>query len=135
MGARIVTAFCHGAFFGIGSVVAADLVAPNRRAQAIALMFTGLTLANVLGVPLGTALGQAAGWRATFWVVTVIGMVGGGRARRLPAEAYRDARDQHPARIRRAQEPASADGARHQRAGVGRVFSRCSPTSRRFSKT
>ena len=61
MAARIVTAFCHGAFFGIGSVVAAGLVAPNRRAQAIALMFTGLTLANVLGVPLGTALGQAVG--------------------------------------------------------------------------
>jgi DHA1 family inner membrane transport protein len=78
MGARIVTAFCHGAFFGIGSVVAADLVAPNRRAQAIALMFTGLTLANVLGVPLGTALGQAAGWRATFWVVTLIGVAAAG---------------------------------------------------------
>jgi DHA1 family inner membrane transport protein len=74
MGARIVTAFCHGAFFGIGSVVAAGLVAPNRRAQAIALMFTGLTLANVLGVPLGTALGQVAGWRATFWAVTGIGV-------------------------------------------------------------
>jgi DHA1 family inner membrane transport protein len=71
--ARIVTAFCHGAFFGIGSVVAAGLVAPNRRAQAIALMFTGLTLANVLGVPLGTALGQVVGWRAAFWAVTVIG--------------------------------------------------------------
>ncbi|PLZ03246.1 MFS transporter [Burkholderia sp. WAC0059] len=75
MAARIVTSFCHGAFFGIGSVVAAGLVAPNRRAQAIALMFTGLTLANVLGVPLGTALGQAAGWRATFWAVTGIGVL------------------------------------------------------------
>ncbi|WP_042299643.1 MFS transporter [Paraburkholderia kururiensis] len=74
MAARIVTAFCHGAFFGIGSVVAAGLVAPNRRAQAIALMFTGLTLANVLGVPLGTALGQLAGWRATFWAATGIGV-------------------------------------------------------------
>ncbi|HTH59681.1 MAG TPA: MFS transporter [Paraburkholderia sp.] len=78
MAARIVTAFCHGAFFGIGSVVAAGLVAPNRRAQAIALMFTGLTLANVLGVPLGTALGQIAGWRATFWAVTGIGLVAAG---------------------------------------------------------
>jgi DHA1 family inner membrane transport protein len=73
--ARVITAFCHGAFFGIGSVVAAGLVPPNKRAQAIALMFTGLTLANVLGVPLGTALGQFAGWRATFWAVTVIGVL------------------------------------------------------------
>jgi DHA1 family inner membrane transport protein len=86
MAARIVTAFCHGAFFGIGSVVAAGLVAPNRRAQAIALMFTGLTLANVLGVPLGTALGQIAGWRATFWAVTGIGVLAAGAlAAFLPA--------------------------------------------------
>ncbi len=78
MAARVVTAFCHGAFFGIGSVVASSLVAPNRRAQAIALMFTGLTLANVLGVPLGTALGQAFGWRSTFWAVTGIGVLAAG---------------------------------------------------------
>ncbi len=72
MGARVLTALCHGAFFGIGSVVAAELVPANRRGQAIAVMFSGLTLANVLGVPAGTALGQAAGWRATFWVVVGI---------------------------------------------------------------
>ncbi|ATF85344.1 MFS transporter [Burkholderia gladioli] len=78
MAARVVTAFCHGAFFGIGSVVASNLVVPNRRAQAIALMFTGLTLANVLGVPLGTALGQAFGWRSTFWAVTGIGVLAAG---------------------------------------------------------
>jgi len=53
MAARIVTAFAHGAFFGIGAVVASDLVAREQRAQAISLMFAGLTLANVLGVPLG----------------------------------------------------------------------------------
>ncbi|NKL32991.1 MFS transporter [Rhizobium leguminosarum bv. viciae] len=73
--ARVVTALCHGAFFGIGSVVAAGLVAEDRKARAVALMFTGLTLANVLGVPIGTAIGQAYGWRATFGVVTVIGIV------------------------------------------------------------
>jgi DHA1 family inner membrane transport protein len=73
--ARIVTAFCHGSFFGIGSVVAADLVAPNRRASAIAMMFAGLTLANVLGVPFGTALGNALGWRSTFWAVAVVGVI------------------------------------------------------------
>lgn len=75
MFARVVTALSHGAFFGIGSVVAAGLVPANKRASAVALMFTGLTLANVLGVPLGTALGQVAGWRSTFWAVTVIGVV------------------------------------------------------------
>jgi DHA1 family inner membrane transport protein len=75
MVARIVTALCHGAFFGIGSVVAANLVSEDRKARAVALMFTGLTLANVLGVPLGTAIGQAFGWRSTFWVVTAIGIV------------------------------------------------------------
>jgi len=74
MAARIVTSLCHGAFFGIGAVEAASLVPVERRARAVALMFTGLTLANVLGVPLGTALGQAAGWRATFWAVTLIGV-------------------------------------------------------------
>lgn len=73
--ARVITALSHGAFFGIGAVVASNLVAPNRRASAVALMFTGLTLANVLGVPLGTALGQAFGWRSTFWVVSVIGLL------------------------------------------------------------
>lgn len=72
--ARVVTSLCHGAFFGIGAVVAASLVSPNRRASAVALMFTGLTLANVLGVPLGTALGQAAGWRTPFFAVTLIGV-------------------------------------------------------------
>jgi DHA1 family inner membrane transport protein len=75
MVARVVTALCHGAFFGIGSVVAASLVPENRKASAVALMFTGLTLANVLGVPLGTALGQYAGWRSTFWAVTGIGVL------------------------------------------------------------
>ncbi|WP_347555336.1 MFS transporter [Robbsia sp. KACC 23696] len=73
--ARVITSLCHGAFFGIGSVAAANLVASNRRAQAVALMFTGLTLANVLGVPLGTALGQLAGWRSPFWAVAGIGVL------------------------------------------------------------
>ncbi|MBB5317663.1 MFS transporter [Tunturibacter empetritectus] len=73
--ARVLTALCHGAFFGIGSVVAANLVPRNQRAQAIALMFSGLTLANVLGVPAGTALGQAYGWRFAFWAIVPIGLI------------------------------------------------------------
>lgn len=75
MMARVITALCHGAFFGIGSVVAASLVAPGKQASAVALMFTGLTLANVLGVPLGTWFGQLYGWRATFWGVAAIGVI------------------------------------------------------------
>jgi DHA1 family inner membrane transport protein len=78
MAARVLTALCHGAFFGIGSVVAAELVPRHKRGQAIAIMFSGLTLANVLGVPAGTALGQSAGWRATFWVV--VGIAGAATA-------------------------------------------------------
>ncbi|MGU3539141.1 MFS transporter [Methylobacterium sp. A54F] len=77
MAARILTAFAHGAFFGIGAIVASSLVPRERRTQAVALMFTGLTLANVLGVPFGTALGQAAGWRAAFWAVVGIGLAAG----------------------------------------------------------
>ncbi|GAB3248080.1 MFS transporter [Alteromonas gracilis] len=72
---RVVAALCHGAFFGIGSVVAADMVTPDRRAGAIALMFGGLTLANVLGVPAGTFVGQLWGWRAAFWAITIIGVL------------------------------------------------------------
>ena len=75
MFARVVTSLCHGAFFGIGAVTAANLVSPDKRASAVAMMFTGLTLANVLGVPLGTALGQGLGWRSTFWAVAGIGIV------------------------------------------------------------
>lgn len=75
MAARVITAFGHGAFFGIGSVVAASLVPRNRQASAIALMFAGLTLANILGVPGGTALGQIFGWRATFLAVVVLGLL------------------------------------------------------------
>jgi len=72
---RVVAALCHGAFFGIGAVVAADLVPANKKAGAIAIMFTGLTAANVLGVPFGTLLGQHSGWRSTFWAISGIGVI------------------------------------------------------------
>ena len=90
MAGRVIAALCHGAFFGIGAVVAADLVPANRRAAAISVMFAGLTIANVAGVPLGTFLGQAAGWRATFWAITVIGVIGlVGIAVLVPATSHR----------------------------------------------
>jgi DHA1 family inner membrane transport protein len=72
---RIIAALCHGAFFGIGSVVAAELVAPEKKGRAISIMFTGLTAANVFGVPFGTFVGQQFGWRSTFWAISVIGVV------------------------------------------------------------
>lgn len=75
MAARLVTALAHGTFFGVGSVVATSLVAEDRRASAIAVMFTGLTVANIAGVPLGTWLGQEYGWRITFWAVAAVGLV------------------------------------------------------------
>ena len=73
---RVVASLAHGAFFGIGSVVAAELVAPEKKAGAIAMMFTGLTVANVVGVPLGTLVGQTLGWRMTFTIVAALGVIG-----------------------------------------------------------
>ncbi|WP_055549962.1 MFS transporter, partial [Streptomyces kanamyceticus] len=73
---RVVASLAHGAFFGIGSVVAAELVAPEKKAGAIAMMFTGLTVANVVGVPLGTLVGQTLGWRMTFTIVAGLGVLG-----------------------------------------------------------
>jgi len=75
MAGRIVASFAHGAYIGVAAVVAADLVKPEKRATAIAMFFTGLNMANVVGVPLGTFIGQNLGWRATFWVVGAIGVV------------------------------------------------------------
>ncbi|PWJ84569.1 DHA1 family inner membrane transport protein [Pseudaminobacter salicylatoxidans] len=75
MAARVLTALTHGTFFGVGAVVATSLVSEDKRASAIAIMFTGLTVATVLGVPFGTWLGQHYGWRATFWAVTLVGLV------------------------------------------------------------
>jgi len=75
LAARVLTAFGHGVFFAVGSTIAAELVAPDRRASAISLMFAGLTVAIVTGVPLGTFIGQQFGWRATFWAVAGLGVV------------------------------------------------------------
>jgi DHA1 family inner membrane transport protein len=72
---RVLTAFNHGTFFGIGSIIAASLVARNRQASAIAFMFSGLTLANLAGVPLGAWLAQIYGWRTVFWLISAIGTV------------------------------------------------------------
>ena len=73
--ARIITALAHGTFFGVGAVVATGLVAADRRASAISIMFTGLTIATLLGVPAGAWLGLHFGWRSTFWAVAAIGVV------------------------------------------------------------
>lgn len=72
---RVLSGLPHGAFFGVGAVVAARLVTEDRRARAVATMFLGLTVANIVGVPAGTAVGQALGWRATFVVVSAIGLL------------------------------------------------------------
>lgn len=73
MAARVVTSLAHGTFFGVGAVVATTLVPPQRKASAISTMFTGLTVATLLGVPAGAWLGLHYGWRATFWAVAAIG--------------------------------------------------------------
>ncbi|WP_251040452.1 MFS transporter [Chryseobacterium sp. ISL-6] len=74
--ARILTGFAHGVYFSIGSTIAASLVPEEKRATAISIMFAGLTLAIVTGVPLGTFIGQHFGWRATFIGVAILGIIG-----------------------------------------------------------
>lgn len=73
--ARFLAGLPHGALFGVGAVVASRLVAPDRAARAVSKMFLGLTIANIVGVPAGTALGQQLGWRSAYVAVAVIGLV------------------------------------------------------------
>ncbi|MGG1634478.1 MFS transporter [Paenibacillus sp. NRS-1760] len=73
--ARVISALAHGVFMSIGATIAADLVPENRRASAIAIMFSGLTVATVTGVPLGTWIGQHMGWRAAFVGIVLIGVI------------------------------------------------------------
>lgn len=75
LAARVISAFSHGLFMSIGSTIAADLVPENRRASAISIMFSGLTVATVTGVPLGTLLGQQLGWRAAFIAIAAVGII------------------------------------------------------------
>jgi DHA1 family inner membrane transport protein len=92
LGGRFLAGLPHGAFFGVGAVVASRLVAEERRARAVAAMFLGLTIANIVGVPAATALGQHLGWRATFLVVAVVGLLALGSLAllipQLPAEEH-----------------------------------------------
>lgn len=75
MGARLLTSLNHGAFFGIGSVVAASVVPANKQASAVATMFMGLTIANIGGVPLATWVGQNIGWRMSFLAISILGVI------------------------------------------------------------
>ncbi len=72
---RIVASLTHGAFMGIGAIIAAELVAENKRTSAIALMFSGMTVANLVGIPLGAWIGKEISWRMTFAIITVIGVI------------------------------------------------------------
>lgn len=75
LSARVLTSLNHGAFFGVGSIVAASVVAPDRKAGAVAAMFMGLTVAIIVGVPLSTWAGEHLGWRASFWAIAGLGLV------------------------------------------------------------
>ena len=116
MSGRVVSAMAHGAFLGIAAVYAAELVDPARKGRAVATVFTGLTASTVLGAPIGAAVGQALGWRFTFWTLVVLGGIALiGLLAFLPATSPRgaEAHATHPA----------AAGAAHQdhEAGHGRV--------------
>jgi predicted MFS family arabinose efflux permease len=76
LAARVISALSHGVFMSIGSTIAADLVPANRRASAISIMFSGLTVATVTGVPFGTFIGQQYGWRLAFILIVIVGIIG-----------------------------------------------------------
>ena len=76
LAARVISALSHGVFMSIGSTIAADLVPDNRRASAISIMFSGLTVATVTGVPFGTFIGQQYGWRLAFVIIIAVGIIG-----------------------------------------------------------
>lgn len=76
LAARVISALAHGVFMSIGSTIAADLVPANRRASAISIMFSGLTVATVTGVPFGTFIGQQYGWRLAFILIVIVGIIG-----------------------------------------------------------
>ena len=75
MTARVITSLNHGAFFGLGAVVAASLVEKNNQSSAVAMMFMGLTIANIIGVPISTSIGQNIGWRVSFGFISILGLV------------------------------------------------------------
>ncbi|QHW32289.1 MFS transporter [Paenibacillus rhizovicinus] len=75
MGARMLTALTHGTFFGVGAVIASSLVPPDKRAGAVSMMMAGLTISNIIGVPLGTFIGQHMGWRASFGTIAIMGVI------------------------------------------------------------
>ncbi|WP_141503519.1 MFS transporter [Paenibacillus luteus] len=75
MGARMLTALTHGTFFGVGAVIASNLVRPDKRAGAVSIMMAGLTIANIIGVPLGTFIGQNMGWRSSFGAIAIMGII------------------------------------------------------------
>lgn len=88
MAARVLVAVVHGTYFGIAAIVAVSLVPEDKRGFAVALILSGLTVSNILGVPGGTAIGNALGWRATFWAVGALGLLATiGAALFLPATA------------------------------------------------
>lgn len=97
---RIIAALSHGAFYGVGTVVAASLVTEDKKARAVSFMFAGLTVAMILGVPAGTFLGQLAGWRSTFWAIALIAVISTIGIAWLVRSAVSAPNGNHPARLR-----------------------------------
>ncbi|GAB6968812.1 MFS transporter [Komagataeibacter kakiaceti JCM 25156] len=73
--ARVLTSFSHGTFYGAASIIACQVVAPDKRAQALSLVYIGLTLAMILGVPMGTVVAQLTSWRMAFWLICAVGVL------------------------------------------------------------
>ncbi len=123
--ARILTGLAHGVFFSVGSTIATGLVAKEKAASAIAIMFSGLTIALVTGVPLGTWIGQVFGWRDTFLVVSLLGLVAMvGSLLLIPNNLPKGGRLDHPRAALGAHQKAAAAGLRQDSARLRRRLHR-----------
>ena len=133
--ARFVAGLPHGAFFGVAALVAVDLAERGQAGRAVGRVMLGIPIANILGVPGATWLGQNLGWRSAYWLVAVIGVATVSLVAYAVPHLERDRTQDRPQRAERADQPPGLADPRRRARSASAACSRCTPTSRRRSPT